>query len=489
MSIDVVFYEVMINLLQLLIYSLVGTALNKLGIFDIVGERKSAEANLHIFVPAFSFITFSNAVNGLSSASLGIIFFSFAVSAATAAVVAYFYCTIVKTDVRITRVFLLLNAFGNVAFLPETVLVALCGKDGALSGYGLCSNKIGYSMYQLFLFNVLLIMIGPFFMNRDKSVAYNIKRQMVLVKYFYESPEIFLTDKDLSMMDAKNKLEPGKISIEIASTERIPPPLSEERLVTVTGLVKTTTVREDFYGNGSKVPASVLDDPELVDYAVSIHMDDDVHKAWEAQFEALLKKIDMDVYKRLAEGIPAPMKFPEVDKDFWIHMATSKVVIFGILGVIIGRIPTAMGWLYGPDGLKYFMGTVKGVAGLALPLAVMVWGVQLSPGFLFKGSNIRLFDIIGLIILRLAIVPAIGLGFSSVLNHGGIEALNDDKVLAYSVYSMWCIQPGLLLLTLFVLCGYYAREGAMMMFWSSVAVIIASPLYTGAIFKALGWNF
>ena len=479
-GVGILFYEVFIHILQLTIFSLAGAALTKCGAFDRVGENRQAEANLHVFIPLFCFVTFSLAVRDLSGDSLALLFFTFVISSFVALAFAYVYCLIFKADVRIIRVFYLLNAFGDVAFLPEVLVGGLCGEHGILEGDPNCKHTVGYSMYVLFLFNTSLLIIGPFLMHSDKALSFNVLRKMIIIKHFYPSAQAFLDDKELTALD---KIEGDKLVLNLPSPEKSPGISGVDRLTTATNILgKEMFPKIKFYDTtDSKVKQDVLEDPELVQFSLDLHLDRTTYQQLDDHFDKLMQKINPQVFNSIYDGhVPAVVPYPKLDLNFLIHICTSPAVIGCVAGMIVGRIMPIMDWLYTTDCLKIFYTTIQHIAGLAIPLAVMIWGIQLYSGFGFKGSNIRLKDLIALIIIRLIIVPAIGLGFTYGLSQDGIGAIDNDKVLHFSIFANWVVPPGLLLLTLFVLCGYYAKEGAIMMFWAMMATEIAAPLYSWA---------
>lgn len=502
MGIGVVFVEVIIHVFQLILYSLCGAGLSKVGAFDKAGEYRSALANLHCFIPLFEIVVFSQAANVLNSDSLGLLFFTFVISSFIAIFFAIIYSRVSKMDIRITRVFILLNAFGDVAFLPEVLTDAMCAVTGPLNGDAACSKIHGYSFYVLFLFNFALLLFGPFFMHSDKALAYNVMRQMIIVRHFYpKSAQDFLDDTNLSALDAKQIEGPVLVmqEQEKSPTDKASPQKGEleknknpDLFHTAAQLtLRNGALKETFNTNfEGKVPMTVLEDEELVLYSLALHMDREIYAKFQEHFDKLLEKIHPDVFDKLFKEVPNVEPTPKVDKAFLIHQATSRAIWGCIISIIFGTHSEAIDWLFiSPENKKLFMGTIVGIQSLAIPLAVMIWGMELVRGFQFKGRNIRLMDLIALISIRLVILPSIGLGFVYGLSQNGIAALDNDRVLLHSMYANWCIPPGLLMLTLFVLSNYYAGEGALMMCYSTISSIIFSPLFTWAYTAVFNLSF
>lgn len=503
MPIGEVFYSVMVDDLQLLIYSLVGAALRWLGPFDPIGEKRTADANLHFFIPMFCFVEFSTAVQNMSQQALSLLMFTIVISSLFAVFFAYIYTWVAKTDVRISNVFLLMVGFGNVCFMPLVLTRGLCSVKGTWSAEPSCANNVAYSFYELFIFNCPLLAFGPLVMARDKATGYNVRRQMMLVKHYYpRTPQDFLDDTDLVAMKGvsnnQGKAEPGVVAVNMPNEGgNSPTPNKGNQVVTMhnkeemygTSAVLNAGIglgKDDFKEEkGSKVPESVLNDQDLVNYSLDLHMDRDTYQKFQDHFAKFFELINVDFYqKEFSNKMPNAIHMPGFDMALVEHIYKCKALWGCILGCIIGRIPTIMTWLYDPNlGIYYFMGTIEGLAGLVLPLCIMILGIQLGPGFHFKGSNIRIHEVIAFIVIRLMIVPAIGLGFVWGMANDSIPAFQGDKVLQFHMFANWVVQPGLLMMTLFVLCGYYAKEGSLVYFYSTIANIVCGPLYTYAYFQ------
>ena len=490
MEIKYVLIEIMKNLLLIAIFSAVGAVLAWLKVFDRVGEMKSAQANIHAFIPIFCFVAFSQAVYGLSSDSMGLLFFTFAVSSILAAIFGLIYAYASKMDIRIIGVFTLMTAFGNVAFLPETILVALCGEHGALKGDPGCIHAGGYSMYVLFLFNFSLICMGPFFMHKNKAMTFNIRRQMVVIREFYPtSPHDFMADVELSAVDKRVKeglsfedppQKESPLQLEAAHpSEQKESPEQKNIYQETEGAFQGSGNRLLLDRENPKVPMSVVEDPAVIEYSLEYHMDGESHDKFQRHFDKLMEKLDTRTVSQFCnKRVPSPEKPLVFGIPFLVGLCYNQVNVGCLLGLIIGRIPAAEEWFYSKDNVAIFMGAVESVANLAIPIAVMILGIQLSTGFSLRGQGIRAVDIGALIVIRLVILPAIGLGFTNALYNDGISAMVNDKVLTFSVFANWNLPPGILLLTLFVLCGFFAKEGPLVVFWCLIAIIPLVTLYT-----------
>jgi predicted permease len=504
----------------MLILALAGYALERMKIFDKVGELKLAQANINVFVPCFVFVSFSTSCVGVGSGAFALLFLSYCLSIGVAFCLTFTYCRMFKTDVRITQSLSMITVFGNVGFAPLTMLAKLCAPDGFLAGNATCGNAKGYCFFELFLVSVILLAIGHIYMDQDRGMCVNLRRQMVLVKHFYRTPQAFLNDKDLREMDLKpiegNKekaQEPAEkkenaqknvpetfvvsVNVEkqgtnINAMQEAPKDLVKKKEEVIISEVPLTpnNLKERFFARDSKVSDSILDDVGLKNYAYSINLDRQTHEQWEKHFAQFLDKLSPEVYSIYSEKLPNPMERLEWDLDYLYYVLTKKAIIFCVLGIFIGLIPTAMNWLYAPyGGSKYFMGTVGGIAGETLPLAVMIWGVRLAPGLLFYDVNLRLMDQIACVVIRMILVPAIGLGFMNSVMSWGIPDIQNDVTLAYSMYGLWNCYPCILLLTLFVLSDYYAREGSLLTFWCLIIGIVSIPLFTWAFFSMQTMNF
>ena len=500
MGIAVVFYEILIHVFQLLLYSLAGAGLAGQGAFDLIGKFKSAEANLHCFIPLFELVIFSQSMDGLSNNEMGLLFFTFVISSAFACIFGLLYGKFSKMDVRARRVFALICTWGDVAFLPEVLTAALCNPAGPFAGDPHCSMNFNYSFYVLFLFNISLLLAGPFFMHSDQAVAQHIMRKMMLIKHFYPaSPQDFMDDTNLARLEEtppaiKNKAEePMSIAI-VPSTEKSPDIANRhnELMETEAHLAMPANMKVVFetISKDKKVADSIFLDEELYKYSNMITLDEDTAEKFENHFNLFLSKIKPEVFVKLYQNVPNIQIAPKLDLPLVIHWLTSRPIWGCIIAVIFGRITPVMDWFFRDNQVtRAFMGTVKALSNLAIPLAVMIWGMILIDGLHVRGRILRIIDIVAMGTIRLVLVPAIGLGFAHGLIGDGISALTDNKVLAFHLYANWAVPPGLLLLTLFVLSKYFDREGALLMFWCKIACIILSTLFTWAYLGMYNLNF
>ncbi len=495
-GIGVVFYEVMIHVFQLVIFSLCGAGLAKQGAFDRIGEFKSAEANLHLFIPMFEIVTFSKAIHGLSSNELGLLFFTFVISSAFAWFFGFLHGRVFKMDVRARRVFALICTFGDVAFLPSVLAGALCLDSGPFHGDPHCASNFHYSFYVLFLFNFSLLLSGPYFMHTDQAVSQHIARKMMLIRHYYpKSPQDFLDDTHLTKLDDAAPLKGSEVALPIMGSPEKPVDTAHmpDRLDTAAHLTGKVSSLKEIFETVSKDKAdafSIFDNDELMEYSYSLHMDTATAEKFETHFNLFLNKIKPEVFSKLYLEVPNIQIPPAINLPFVRGWLTSRPIWGCILSVIFGRIPDVMEWLFEDNQVvKAFMGTIEHISELAIPLAVMVWGMELIKGFHLQGRNLRIIDVVAMVLIRLAIVPAIGLGFAHGLLNDGISELDNNPVLSFHIYANWCVPPGLLLLTLFVLCKYFALEGAIIMFWCKLLCIVFSTLYTWAYMGMMDLSF
>ena len=243
LSYAVLTYQIIIGVFHMVLIALAGAALAKLGPLDRVGEKKSAQANYYLFIPLYCFVVIYAATSELSRMAIGMLFLAFVVSSLVASFIAMVYCKMFKVDVRIGRIFPLIAAFGNVAFFPGIVVSALCAKGGLMESDVNCKMGDSYSMFLLFSFNVALLIVGPYFVEKDKALAYDIRRQMAVLMQFYNSPAEFMEDNTFSVLDRIQHEKYGHL-LDVAS----PLPTSEKTgtVIQLLGAGKEVTAKDVF---------------------------------------------------------------------------------------------------------------------------------------------------------------------------------------------------------------------------------------------------
>ncbi len=467
-------YGVVVDLIQTTIFTLIGFVLAKIGALAPKGELLSAKANFFILTPFFCFFEVSNSTRSISRLSMLLLWLTFAVSSVVAAFLAWIYCCLFAADVRTINSLVLTAAFGAVAFFPKVLIHAACSEDGYMWEDPGCEIGPGYSMYIILWFNLVLLCIGGLFASRDCAISHNIMRQMWFVRKFYPSPAEFLTDLRLDAMEQVQSekfaeyLKPDEIinQQEVWSTTH-----THAQLVSKEGSHKVKFMKSrDLVENS----VTIFTDPGLIRYSFSIHMNPDTYNRFQCHFDAFLDKMNPSVFTALyTAAVPGPEKPEEISRWFFLGLLKSPIILSSIAGFIFGFFPTLSDWLYSPRVVELFMGSVEALAGFAVPLAVMVLGAELAKmEYTRKDTIIRVLDVIAIIVIRMGLVPLLGLGFVWIIALMMGSWLTDNRVLTFSVFANWCVPPGILVITLFVLVGHYSKEVTVIIIWCLIASLV-----------------
>ncbi len=466
-------YGVVVDLLQIAIITLIGFILAKIGPLAPRGELLSAQANLYIFIPLFCFFEVSNSTRSISRLSVLLLWLTFAVSSLVAAFLTWMYCRLFAADVRTVNSLVLIAAFGAVAFFPGALVHAACSEDGDMWKDPDCGLGPEYSMYMILWFNLILLCIGGLFASRDRAISHNIMRQMWFVRKFYPSPAEFMADRRL---DAMERVQREKFAEYLNPDANVSQ--QECRSTTYVQLIgKEGSHKAKFMEPRNLVesPVTLFTDPELIRYSFSIHMSPDTYNSFQYHFDAFLDKMSPPVFSALyTAAVPGPQKPEEVSGwFFFLGWLKSPIILSIIAGFIFGFFPDLSNWLYSPRVVELFMGTVEALAGFAVPLAVMVLGAELAKlEYTGKDTIIRVSDVIAIIVIRMGLVPLLGLGFVWIIALIMGSWLTNDRVLTFSVFANWCVPPGILVATLFVLMGHYSKEGTIILIWCMIASLV-----------------
>ncbi len=221
-----------------------------------------------------------------------------------------------------------------------------------------------------------------------------------------------------------------------------------------------------------------LDDIHLASYALGVKVTRTSLKQLDSQYEKLLTKADRAEVTRLVQQLPPEGEPFRLTCGYILSQLFTPPLMFSVLGIILGLIAPVKRFLFDPSSsAAMFMETFKQVADMAVPVVSMLLGAKLAYG-IKMGADISLntLDLVVMIIIRLAINPAIGLGFMKIA-YGLYPDLYENRVLAFIMYQYWSLPTSIVMLSVFLIIQYYGRELAIIQVWMNVVAIAALTLF------------
>lgn len=449
MDVITIFVDVLVGVLQIFIYIAIGFLLAKLSPMDLIGEKKFNLATYYVFLPLHCAIEISAAIDlGEQAAEVGLLAFSFTVSTVLAALLSFLYCKITGVDVRVVKSFLIVSCLGSVTAFPAVMAGSLCDDGGAMHGDPNCEYYQGYSLIGLLMLNIYLWIASPLLISRDKVKCYNLRRKMYLIRNFYDTVEEFMNDKAFSKLDQVQQEKHGEVIGTIESD-------------------RETTTNDFFDHVPDEHPHETLDEEALIEYSLQVNMSESNHDAFVRHFKLLLQRIHPNVFENIKQTLPRTIKPVPVDIKYILLQLASPPIMACILGLVVGAIGPISDGLYGTQGKRYVITSLRKLSGVAIPFLVALLGAKLSHGFTFtKTVNLRVKDLVALGVIRLLLIPAIGLAFVALLKEMA-SGQKDNEVLFFIIYAFWNVPPSVLVISAFLMVGYYSKELAIIQFWTN----------------------
>lgn len=466
MEILKIFRDVLIGMLQILIQAAVGVLLAKLSPMDPVGEKKFNMSVFYVFLPLYCFLEISNAIDLTEKIlPIGLLIFSFTIATIVSVLLGVAYGKLARVDIRVMKSFLIVCAFGSVTAFPIIMASALCDTGGILSSDENCAYYQGYSLIGLLMLNIYLWASAPLMISRDKVECYNTRRKMYLVRMFYNSLDEFMKDKTLAKMDQAQQEKQGGDVLKTIESDR------------------ELTVKDFFDHVPDEHPHETLEDEGLIEFSLGMNLSPSNCQNFTKHFEFLLQKIPPSIFENIKQTLPRTIKPVPITFKYITSQLISPPLFACLLGLIIGMISPIRNSMFSSWGMKLFFKTLIKLGTFAVPILVMLLGAKLSHGFaITKTVNLRMVDLVSVIIIRLVVVPAIGLAFIAFL-HAISGSAKDDNVLFFLVYSFWNVPPSILMISAFVMVGYYSKEIAILQFWTNTLSAISMPLFYVAYFS------
>jgi hypothetical protein len=188
----------------------------------------------------------------------------------------------------------------------------------------------------------------------------------------------------------------------------------------------------------------VLEGTELIKFSLEIKLSPTTHKKFQDNYNKFIKTIHPEVLTIISKHLPNKYLPPKTGPKEICSKVFSPPVIACILGIIIGLISPVKEVLFSNWGNQIFMKTASSLGSMSVPIGNMLLGCKFTEGFLIgKDMNVRKIDLVMMIIIKLVILPALGLSYMALLTNFGIPQIDQTM---YSILSSILIGLFLLLL-------------------------------------------
>ena len=451
---------------QTVILACAGAILAKLGPLDPIGDRKYALGIYYLFLPVYCMLQIAKTMSVDRLPAFGFLALSFFTASAISFGCTIIYCKIFKADYRCILSITLICTFGNTTTYPEILVRSLCDTGGLFDGDYYCQYAVGYAIIGLFFLNVSAWALGPFLISKDSAICYNEKRKFYIIRKLYKNPEEFMNDETFEKIGSVQQ-------------EKFPEEMRVVQTNNETDKNGKLTNEAIFNRKETKeMEVNVLEEKALIEYSLEIRLDSNSYDIFKTHFDELLAKLNPAVLDKICKEMPGPTDQITFSFKYLLEKLTTPPIILSLFGFFIGFIDPVRNWLFGSTADPIFMKTLGNIGNIAIPATVMLLGAKLILGVGFaKDVNLRFIDLVCISIIRLAIVPALGLLFMWILTSTHALSINDNRVLSFVMYSFWNLPPSVLIISVFLVFKYYSKEVAVVQIWTNILAIATLTVY------------
>ena len=468
---------------------LIGFILSKLGVLTPTTRKVVSDMNYYVFVPMFGLFFVMQAVDRNRLGEIGMLILSTLPCVGIGLAVSLIIALFMKLDVRIRFSYIFVNIYGNFIVIPQMLAATLCEKGGKYSQTSACKANLvnAYASVSLLYINSAYWTTVLPILQDEKRMSIEIKKIFAVVLNFYETVDDFL--KDTKCAKAKlvyrhpNPPPCSKVTGIIAPMMYINPPKSPATMLDLTA--SACNLYED-----STTPPDLLkiEDPFFVEqYYQRFISKADYHQIKEVyeEFEELVfnKPENMQLKQQINREILTPAGLIETPKEenvctfdfFKRRILLSPPTMCSLLGLVLGFIFPFKEWLYDPlnKPLPTFIHTVQTIGSIMSPMSLFLLGTYLAQSSTITANMfIRWKHVILSLIMKNAITPIVGLFWVLVVIRSiSGEAFKTNPILIFIDYSQWIVPNGIVLIAVYVVADYFAREFAVLSIYMNLVSI------------------
>ncbi|MDR3549598.1 MAG: AEC family transporter [Candidatus Pacebacteria bacterium] len=479
--------------INMIISVLIGFILAKLGILTPTTRGVVSSVNYYALVPIYGLMYIMKAIDRNSLTELGFVLFSSISSVIVAFIVTLTIVFAIGADVRYRFAYTFIVVYQNIVVMPQMLAESLCAKGGKYETSLTCKNSLvkPYCALPFIYVNIAYwVTVLPVLQN-EKSISCEMRKIFAVVLNYYEKIDDFLADSDFSK---RKSLKLG----EKPSQDATPALAGVEAKADRCGDILTTEAAL-FMKDDKFMPLKTDDSRFLDEYYNRTITKGDYNNimAQYAKFEeTVLNAPDQTANKEIIyETILKPEKLLEppvrediLSLDFYKRrILFSPPALWSIIGVILGFIFPFKEWFYEPTRkpLPTFISTLETVGGMMSPISLFLLGSYIAQSAVIsRDLFIRWKHVIVSNLVRNLIMPLIGLLWICVFVKGMNESLYiNNPVLIFIKYSYWIVPNGVVLISVYVVADYFAKEFAVLSVYLNLVAVPMMAVYIFVYFK------
>lgn len=505
--------------INMLISILVGMILTWIGVLTTSTRKVVSDINYFVLIPTYSWIYVFQAINESNLIETGLIMFCqlccFIVAFLTMIVIVFL---IINVDVRCRYSYSLVMVFMNAGAIPLLLANSTCSSGGKYANTLECKNGMvqQYIAATFILINFIYWAVVLPLLQYEKQLAMNTKKAIVVILNYYENIHSFLSDPSFEARIVPHFYEDLiKSALGLQSTERqlksVPTSPQTSYSVSVAPLFNAGLAGEpkEIKFSSQKLPVTFENERFIADYYSCFSS---------SQYNLLMSKYEEFYKTKLIEAdnkedeanlarqdpkrketqaayqiiekeilIPSNLLIP-LEKDdicsgsfYYRRLIKNPPAVSSLIGLIMGFIFPFNTWFFDPNNqpLPTFISTVQTIGNMMTPVSMFLLGTYLAQvAVITKEMFITWKHIIISNIVKNVIMPLFGFLFVFVIIKGMTpDTFFNSKVLTMILYIFWMVPNGTVLIGVYVVADYFAKEFSVISVYLNLVSIPMMTIY------------
>ena len=413
-----------------------GYFFGKVGLIQKEGLFAFAKMNIEIFLPIYLFIQVCRSTYTYNFEENGVIIISFIFYFVITFIICFIYCFVSKIDLRYRFTFILLTSVIDVKRLHYLYINSFCYllENKLDKEKTFCSNILNYSYVHVFFQGLVIWFIANNLIKMDKAY----ENQAIEV---WDNIHMKVTSEENDLLNDNNQNENEDKNEEEKKEEEKKEEKKEEN-------VEKKTEENDLL-KSNRYSKSEIEEARNIYNSYAINNKNNIENTNQEQNENEINKSEeminfqgrQSFYSKISKY--QKIKFFQsnnIQKEILLLIFNSPFIGL-IIAFIVGFIRVIREWIYDTTTPVYlFFDTFNTIGNCNILLGFLMIGANLFHANTInkKNSNavIRIIDYIFHLILKVIILPFLGIVFCYVIKKKFIE---DNKVLIWVCFIQWIL--------------------------------------------------
>ena len=488
---------------------LVGFILCKMDVLTAKTRGVVSSVNYYALVPLYGLMYVMQAIDRNNLKELGVVLFSAMSTVVVGFAVTLTVVFLMGADIRYRFAYSFVLVYQNIVVMPQMMADSLCDKGGKYETTRTCKSKLvkPYCALPFIYVNILYwVTVLPILQN-EKRISNELRKVFIIVLNYYHKIDDFLQDSTFANMKQVH-FDDKEVERAIAiANGKTPPPVPQ----VVTNLLPGKEGEGKIEHRGGELYQTdvalmmkddkremmtpmMLTDQRFINEYFERRIDGDDYDTIMRRFQEFEDKVfNTEEQKKNREDIIACVLSPNdllkkgvIDDictfDFYKQrILFSPPAVWSIIGVILGFIFPFKEWLFNPlnKPLPTFISTLQTIGGMMSPISMFLLGTYIAQSSVIAPDLfIRWKHIIVSNVVRNAILPVIGYLWINVFVKAMDEQIYQaNPVLMFIIYTYWIVPNGIVLIAVYVVADYFAKEFAVISIYMNLISIPMMAIY------------